>query len=38
METQSINLFIVDDDKLLAADLKNYLQKIWRRFENISLS
>lgn len=26
METQGINLFIVDDDKLLVADLRNYLQ------------
>lgn len=26
METQGINLFIVDDNKLLVADLKNYLQ------------
>lgn len=25
METQGINLFIVDDNKLLVADLKNYL-------------
>ena len=26
MKTQNVNLFIVDDDKLMAADLKNYLQ------------
>ena len=26
METQGINLFIVDDNKLLVADLKNYLK------------
>lgn len=26
METQGINLFIVDDNKLLVTDLKNYLQ------------
>src|ERR1700746_1905660 len=26
MQTQGINLFIVDDNKLLVTDLKNYLQ------------
>jgi DNA-binding NarL/FixJ family response regulator len=31
METQGINLFIVDDNKLLVADLKNYLHS---RFKN----
>ena len=27
METQGINLFIVDDNKLMVAELKHYLKK-----------
>lgn len=36
METQITNLFIVDDNKLLVADLKNHLQTIFENSLNIS--
>lgn len=36
METQVTNLFIVDDNKLLVADLKNHLQIIFENSLNIS--
>lgn len=36
MKTQELNLFIVDDDKLLATDLKHYLQNKFG--ENIFIS
>jgi two-component system response regulator HydG len=36
METQGINLFIVDDNKLLVADLKNYLQTKFKSSLEIS--
>jgi DNA-binding NarL/FixJ family response regulator len=37
METQGINLFIVDDNKLLVADLKNYLKNKFRVSLEISI-
>jgi DNA-binding NtrC family response regulator len=37
MEAQVISLFIVDDDKLLATDLKNYLQNKFGQKLQISI-